>query len=645
MKKTPWTALGAVGLLIGLGGLALAEFKPEGTYELRRWGFGGNSATLWVVPAGEGAYELVRRDDDGILRGRMEPRSATSWAQVRFESVRGAAGTLASLAGNAAPEEVEGFYRFTDSGRVYGYLKKSNADGQPEWIFEYGDKGADRPLPGVDAGDGSNSAEGGDAGNADDADDAGSANDSAGLAIRSPRAGAVLVGQRLRVALEPADAQVTVDGPATLEGDELRITDEGTVTLTAVRGQEQATTVLEAVRAYVSEINVLDTLPMADASGPHFRRDDPGAAPVKTPAAVYANTPLRLEVTLKASADLAEEATLRLEGRADGEDHVVFSADVALRALASGERVTLATSEVLNEGVDVNPLEIEWTLGGVQPIIARTPLRVYTTYKAPIKNIDSDVNPPNSLHHFEMACRWARGASKNVGRGRDSIGYQIDNQMRHYVHWKDIGDVAPPPVPDYPEGAEPPKNYDDLPGSWNINAGQRGVSSLYYPPLEPTKDYQKYTHYRNNFGWWVLDNPDYTGGRCNQQAALVCGILGTVGIKARVLYLERTARGKRTGRPIRQYFYAAGGGGPWNFHGVCLADMEDGSQWIYDGSFSSPPRRKNGTREWAENEGGPFIQSFADWYYDDWFGGKVPADDVPPPSEWRGIPPKDDAGN
>ena len=137
-----------------------------------------------------------------------------------------------------------------------------------------------------------------------------------------------------------------------------------------------------------------------------------------------------------------------------------------------------------------------------------------------------------------------------------------------------------------------------------------------------------------NYGWWLLDNPDYTGGRCNQQASLVCGILGTLGITGQVHYLERTGRGKRTGRPVRQYFYADGGGGPWNFHGVALVDLEDGSQWIYDGSFSWPPRRKNGTKEWAENAGGPFIQSFADWYYED-RGGKVPADDIP--DTWDGI--------
>ena len=97
-----------------------------------------------------------------------------------------------------------------------------------------------------------------------------------------------------------------------------------------------------------------------------------------------------------------------------------------------------------------------------------------------------------------------------------------------------------------------------------------------------------------------------------------------------MLYLHRYGRGKKSGRPVRQYFYSndywpaeGPGGGPWNFHGVALLTLEDGSQWIYDGSFSSPPNRKNGTREWAENGGGPFVKEWGPWLYDDGFGGRV----------------------
>ena len=178
-------------------------------------------------------------------------------------------------------------------------------------------------------------------------------------------------------------------------------------------------------------------------------------------------------------------------------------------------------------------------------------------------------------------------------------------------------------------------NYRDLPSDWSVrSSGERGVSSLYYPPLEPKKPYEEYENYRNNFGWNLVDNPTHTGGRCNQQASLVCDIVGTLGIKAQVHYLERTGRGKRTGRPVRNYFYAAGGSGPWNFHGIVRATMADGSEWLYDGSFSSPPNRLNGERAWAEAPGGPFLQKWGPWYYED-YGGQVPADDVP--TKWDGI--------
>src|SRR5690606_12042879 len=89
----------------------------------------------------------------------------------------------------------------------------------------------------------------------------------------------------------------------------------------------------------------------------------------------------------------------------------------------------------------------------------------------------------------------------------------------------------------YAPGSAPPENYGDLPG--RVSRGQRPVSSLYYPPLEVTKPYEPYSHYQNNFGWQLLDNPTHTGGRCNQQASLFCEILGVLGIEAEVYYLQR----------------------------------------------------------------------------------------------------------
>jgi len=151
------------------------------------------------------------------------------------------------------------------------------------------------------------------------------------------------------------------------------------------------------------------------------------------------------------------------------------------------------------------------------------------------------------------------------------------------------------------------------------------------------KPYENYTNYASNFGWWVLDNPDYVGGRCNQQASLIAQLLGTVGMKARVFYLERTGISKG-GRPCRQYFYAAGGSGPWNFHGLCAGTMDDGTEWLYDGCFSSPPNRLNGLKEWATAAGNdkPFIQKWGPWLYEDTRGGPVAAGDIP--TKWNGIP-------
>src|SRR5205085_845511 len=136
--------------------------------------------------------------------------------------------------------------------------------------------------------------------------------------------------------------------------------------------------------------------------------------------------------------------------------------------------------------------------------------------------------------HFELACAWAGGATRNVG---DGVCYQLDNHFAHHVHPKDFTGGAPFVVA-YRAGAKPPRNYDDLPGAI-LGGGRRSPDSgLYYPPLAPTKDYQEYYHYSSNFGWWVLDNPDYAGGRCNQQASLIADIFGTVGVHARVYYIE-----------------------------------------------------------------------------------------------------------
>lgn len=380
--------------------------------------------------------------------------------------------------------------------------------------------------------------------------------------------------------------------------------------------------------AKVVRVSVLTDIDITDAGDSQFEQPLDATAPtVQDPAAILKNEKLRLRVFLKGQRSPQQPLRAKLTGTAGGRQ--LFSQDVTLSNLTGGQDFTLASTENLTNKVAINELSIEWKLDAVAA--GTSPLRVYTIHARPRHNVAWDRQPLVTKRHLENACRWANGASQNIGQGNDSIAYQIDNQMRHYVHWEDLGNLKPA-VPDYAPGATKPTNYGDLSG-W-VSNGVRSISSLYYPPLEPNEDYEQYTHYRNNFGWNLLDNPTHVGGRCNQQASLVCQIVGTVGIKGDVLYLERTGRGKRTGRPVRQYFYAQGGGGPWNFHGVALIDLDDGSQWIYDGSFSSPPRRKNGTREWAEDAGGPFIGSWADWYYED-FGGKVPADDHP--DRWEGV--------
>lgn len=386
---------------------------------------------------------------------------------------------------------------------------------------------------------------------------------------------------------------------------------------------------LASLKAQVVRIDPVGTIDISDVGDTAFQRALGAAAPsVAEPIAMLKDKKLTIRLWVAAERNPTAAMDATLTGTAGGK--VLFSKAVQLSSLTgNGQEFSLESSEAVSAKVAINALDVAWKLNDVA--IGNSALRVYTTLAAPIHNIDWDPTTTATKRHFENACRWANGASKGIGQGADSVPYQQDNQMRHYVHPSELGNVVPV-VPDYAANAVKPKNYDDLDG-W-VSNGVRSISSLYYPPLEVSKPYEEYENFRGNFGWQVLDNPNYVGGRCNQQASLVAAIVGTIGMKAKVHYLERTGRGKRTGRPVRNYFYAQGGGGPWNFHGVCLVDLSDGTQWIYDGSFSSPPNRKNGTKQWAENAGGPFVGSWADWYYED-FGGKVPADDRP--DTWNGV--------
>jgi hypothetical protein len=373
---------------------------------------------------------------------------------------------------------------------------------------------------------------------------------------------------------------------------------------------------------------VEDAYEIEDAAAPHY------AADRSEPAAIQMNTNLRLSVTLPETAN--------------GQTLVGEAGELSFRADVAGSPVTVESNGVVHAGVTVTDLEIAWKLvdsAGAETALAATPLRIFTLYDEPRKNIEQDQQTPNTKAHLALACHWADGATEPLGE-QGTIGHNIDNAMVHHLHPSDSGLTGKSLlVPVYEEGSEAPANYEDLDGYvrtklfGGASFAVRSVASLYYPPLEPNEPYEEYTNYQDNYGWWLLDNPEYTGGRCNQQAALVAAILGTVGIQAKVHYLERFGL-TEDGRWARQYFYADGGSGPWNFHGVCLAtvtDPETGekSEHIYDGSFSWPPRRKNGSREWAEGPGGPFIQSWGPWLYQDAYGGRVP--EGKEPKEWYGV--------
>lgn len=318
---------------------------------------------------------------------------------------------------------------------------------------------------------------------------------------------------------------------------------------------------------------------------------------------------------------------------------MVLKLKTTLQKLSAGTKVTLESEKPLNAAVKVNKLLLRWR---VESELSKAPLggpdtelHVYTSFRPAIENVRGGRARVRLKHHFEMACQWALGASKNIGDGADSIPFNIDNQMRHYVHTKDeegrhLGDLLPrrrrrarqlrrpaqrlQREPGRPRGEQPV-----LPAARD-QEGLRGVLSSLRAQLRLAPARQRHA----------------PGGRCNQQASLVCDILGLLGIKATVHYLQRRGMGKKSGRPCRQYFYAAGGSGPWNFHGIVRVEI-DGGEWLYDGSFSSPPRRLNGERAWAEKPGGPFIQKWHEpWTYEDANGwSAVPADDTP--ATWEGI--------
>ena len=208
--------------------------------------------------------------------------------------------------------------------------------------------------------------------------------------------------------------------------------------------------------------------------------------------------------------------------------------------------------------------------------------------------------------------------------------------MRHLVHPDDYGPEGEyePAVPHYAAGAPKPLNYSRLRGS--VRNGERRIGSLFYPSADREGEIYNYDNYVNNFGWYVLENPRYPGGRCNQQASLIVDIMGTLGIRGEVYYIERVGVGKETGRVMRRFYYSNISGALWNFHGQAKIYLADGSAWLYDGSGSSPPNRINGRVDELMAVPGRYVKFWEAWVYDDGNRAYAPMNDWP--DTWHGVP-------
>jgi hypothetical protein len=484
--------------------------------------------------------------------------------------------------------------------------------------------------------------------------------------IVSPAPGsAVLSGQVLPVVVAPAGATWDVaSGPARkAKNGQLQVTGTGDVVLVAKLADKTSDPdKIKAVTLEIIEITVDGSQPISDSAAPHMKRTlGSQDKPVVNPAALLLGDKLKLHVKVAAAGDLAQPVKVTLTGAASG--GLALSADgpQTLSGLKAGQDVVLTSSAALNTKINVNILDLTFTIetdAGTVDAGPHVPLRVYTIFKPTVTNgpyYGEQSRPIPTKNHLELACTWASGTSKNVGNGGDSICYKLDNYVRHHVHPIDFKPAKMPFTSAYDWNSKtPPLNYKDLDGAADTaSLGERPVGQLYYPPLE-VKDAAKedYSHYSSNFGWWVLDNPSNTGGRCNQQASLMCDLFGTFGIKGKVHYLQRVGSGAQSGRPVRQYFNSEKGGEYWNFHGLAEATLDDGTTWLYDGSFSWAPDRKNGVTQWAEapgrwlNQDTPFIYEFGPWYYED-AGGIVPTSDIPTahvdgdnpaPGQYDGVP-------
>jgi hypothetical protein len=271
-----------------------------------------------------------------------------------------------------------------------------------------------------------------------------------------------------------------------------------------------------------------------------------------------------------------------------------------------------------------------------QPLLNEpAPLRLFAVHDAPRRNTGHASRLPFAGKvHLEHACRWANGASENVAVGPTSIAHQVANHLRHYVH----------PGPAY-EGLPAPANYARLPGHAEIEGGVRPKSPLHLPlpPHVSEAAYQR--HYAESYGWQVLDHPTHPGGRCNQQASALVDVLGTLGIAARVVHIERIGKARRGPDAVDAYqgFKTRRGvDGWWDLHAVAEVRLDDGALHYYDCSFSRPDRgrgRLHGTAQevFAAKLTDPralFVYAWGPWFY------RLDRLEVPPdhaPTEWTGV--------
>lgn len=507
---------------------------------------------------------------------------------------------------------IAGVYTFGDQGAVSGNL--TNTTGQGDWTS---------------------------------ASESGKKADVAGeLKIVAPANGTgVLAGQVLDVKVSPENATwdvVSGPGRKTVTG-KLQVTGDGSVVLAAkLAAQTSEPVTVNSVKPEVCVLEVQNAQAISDAQPPHTKRElGATTAPAQQPAAILLGEKLVVKATLKANVDLGVAAKVKLTATSP---KVRLTGEGEVTSLKSGATITLTSDSALATKVEVSKLVLDFALeqeGATSVSVgSQLPLRVYVMFKSTIRNgpyYGEQSRPIATKDHLEKVCTWAAGTSQNVGNGNDSVCYKLDNFVRHHVHPVDFKPAKMPFTSAYPlTGSTPPINYADIDDAFGAkSSGERGTGQLYYPPLDVTDAAKEdYSHYASNFGWWVLDNPTHTGGRCNQQASLMADLFGTMGVQANVHYLQRVGV-SNSGRPVRQYFNSSKGGMYWNFHGLAEAVMADGQHWLYDGSFSFAPQRKNGLTEWAEapgrwlNQSTPFIYEFGPWYYEDWMGGKVADNDIP----------------